>query len=209
LSAQHRAPEWIVRLAAGVREEWPWLVAGQALIGLALVAGGVAGWLPAKGLSGFVGCFLLVHALLILLQQPQAEPFGARFQRRLHAAIASSGLGFYGVLCLSRFVQLELHDLMEAAAEFEFSRSQLGGIVRDWLIGFSVQSLMNSIEAMLWPIRMIAARGWVEAALLLSSLWCLYRFGAWLYPELHRQIEAEQAEGLTQDAARIPPPAER
>ena len=207
MSEQKTTPRWIVQLAAGIREEWPWLVAGQLLVGLGLILPAALGWLPAGGLSGFVGCFLLVYAVLILLQQAPDEWFGQRFSGRLHAAIASSGVGFLGVFCLARFLQLELHDLIEAVGEFEFSRSQLGGIVREWLIGFSLQSLMNSISAMLWPYKMFAELGWMRAGLVLGSLWSLYRFGAWLFPELHRQIEAEEAdEDDAPTASPKPPP---
>lgn len=191
MSGNQSTPAWIVRLAEGVREEWPWWVAGQLMIGLVLIGLGVFGVLPEDGLSGFVGCFLLVYAALILLQHPRAARIGAAAQRRLHAAVASSGVGFYGVVCLARFLQLELHDLIEGAADFEATRGQLMSILREWLIGFSMQSLMNSIEAMLWPWKLIAAHGMAQAALVFGPLWAMYRFGAWLYPELHRQIEAE------------------
>jgi hypothetical protein len=202
--SEQTPPRWIVPLASGIREEWPWLVGGQLLVGLALLLPATLGWLPSEGLSGFVGCFLAVYATLILLQQAPDAWFGRRFRARLHAAIASSGVGFYGVLCLARFLQLELHDLLDAARDFEFGLGQLGGIVRDWLIGFSVQSLMNSIKAMLWPLMIFSEFGWQRAGPLMGSLWLLYRFGGWLFPELHRQIEVDEAE---QSPAPPKPPA--
>lgn len=187
------APPWAARLAAGVREEWAWLVGGLLLVGLALVGLGVTGLLPEKGLSGFVGCFLAVYATLVLLQSPHSAVFGAGLKRRLQQAIISSGVGFYGVVSLSRFLQLELHDVLDALRGFELSRAQVGGMVRDWLIGFSMQSLMNSIEAMLWPFKMLSALGMVKAAVVFVPLWALYRLGGWVFPELAAQIEAEEA----------------
>lgn len=202
-------PPWAVRMAAGIREEWAWLVGGLLLVGLVLVGLGVFGLLPEKGLSGFVGCFLAVYATLVLLQSPHSALFGAGFKRRLQQAIISSGVGFYGVVSLSRFLQLELHDVLDALREFELSQSQVKGLVRDWLIGFSMQSLMNSIEAMLWPFKMLSALGMLKAAVVFVPLWALYRLGGWVFPELAAQIEAED-DALDEDEtaeARPAPPA--
>ncbi len=193
MNSGRRRPEWIDHLAEGIREEWVWLVLGQLAVGLLLVLMGVIGWLPAKGLSGYVGCFLLVYAALILFQHREFDLLGDGLQRRLHKAISSSGVGFYGVACLSRFLQLELHDLIDAVAEFEASRQQLTGIVTEFVIGFSVQSLMNSIQSLIWPVSMFASYGLIKAASILGPLWLLYRFGAWLYPALHEQIEKDEA----------------
>lgn len=205
---ERRIPDWIHALAEGIREEWLWLVAGQALVGLALVSLGLAGWLPAKGLAGFVGCFLLLYATLILFQHRQIDLIGDRLQRRLHAAISSSGVGFYGVACVSRFLQLELHDLLEALAGFEASRQQVMAMARDMLIGFSVQSLMNSIQSFIWPVQVFASYGLLKAVLVLGPLWLLYRFGAWLYPAMHREIENDDAleSDEFEDADEAPPP---
>ena len=208
LNLRSPPPPWVARLAAGVREEWPWLVGGLLLVGLALVGLGVFGVLPEEGLSGFVGCFLVVYAALVLLQSPHSALFGAGFKRRLQGAIISSGVGFYGVLTLSRFLQLELHDLLDALREFELSEQQVKGVVRDWLIGFSVESFKNSLEAMLWPFKMLSALGMVKAALVFVPLWALYRLGGWVFPELSAQIEAEDAAlGLDHiaDAPATPP----
>lgn len=209
MSTGSRLPDWIQELAEGIREEWLWLVTGQLLVGLALVLMGLVGWLPAKGLAGFVGCFLLVYATLILFQHRQVDLFGDRLQRRLHAAISSSGVGFYGIACVSRFLQLELHDLLEAVAEFEVSRQQVMGMLRDLLIGFSVQSLMNSIQSFIWPVQVFASYGVFKALLVLGPLWLLYRFGAWLYPAMHREIEKDEVPDLDEfedaDEAHAPP----
>jgi hypothetical protein len=203
-------PAWVPRLAAGIREEWPYLVGGLLLIGSSLVGLGVLGLLPATGLSGFAGSFLAVYAVLLLLQSPHSGLLGERFKRRVQDAIVSSGVGFYGVVTLSRFLQLELHDVLAALREFELSRAQVQGLLRDWLIGFSMQSLMNSIEAMLWPFKMISAHGMAKAAIVFVPLWALYRLGGWVFPELAAQIEAEDGEPpAAGDGAVGPPPPPR
>lgn len=207
MSTRTPVAPWIANLAEGIREEWPWLVAGQLVVGSALLLAELTCWLPAGSSGGFVGGFLAVYAVLLLLQQSPARLLGADLRRRLHAAIASSGVGFYGVFCLTRFMQLELHDLLAAAVEFEFSGSQLGGIVREWLIGFSLQSLKNSIAAMLWPLMIFAEYGWLRAGVVLGSLWSVYRFGGFLFPELHRQIEAERAVEDREPSGPPTPPA--
>lgn len=213
IESAHAVSPWVSRLAAGIREEWAWLAGGLLLVGLALLSLGLFGLLPVRGLSGFVGSFLALYAVLVLLQGPHSAILGAGLKQRLQRAIVNSGVGFYGVVTLARFLQLELHDVLAALREFELTRSQMQGMLRDWLIGFSIQSLMNSIDAMLWPFKLMNAHGMVTAAIVVAPLWALYRLGGMLFPELHALIEAEADDDGSPPApgggaaAAPPPPA--
>ncbi|MCK7594751.1 hypothetical protein [Pseudomarimonas salicorniae] len=192
MSERGATPAWVVALGEGTREEWPLLVAGMLLVGMTLLGLGIAGLLPEEGLAGFVGCFLLVYAALMLLQHPRSQLLGDGVRKRLRSSIAQSGQGFYGLLCLGRFIQLEVHDLLEALGEFELGGQLLRSLLQDWLIGFSMESLMNFVQSVIWPVFMFSSHGMFKAGLVLAALWGLYRFGGWLFPAMQREIEAAE-----------------
>lgn len=179
------------QLIDGVREEWHWITLALVVVGSILVAASVFSGLPPTGLSAFVGCFLLICAALIALQRSSFAARGGALQRRLRAAVVSNGVGFYGAMTLSRFLQLELHDLIDGLAGLEATRAQARAIFQDWLIGFSVQSLMNSIDAFMWPLKLISAYGTQNAAIVAGSAWLLYFLGSKVFPEVHAEIEQD------------------
>lgn len=181
-------------LVEGVREEWHWISLGLAGIGLVLVTLSIVGVVPAQSMSGFIGCFLLLYGALIVLQRPFFSGLGRPLQKRMHAAIASSGVGFYGVMTLARFVQLELHDVLAELAGFDPAQLRVSGLVMDWLIGFSVQSLMNSIDAFMWPLKLMSAYGMAGAGIVVAAAWGLYWLGARVFPDVHSAIESETGE---------------
>lgn len=199
-------------LIEGVREEWHWISLGLAGIGMVLVTLSIVGVVPAKSMSGFIGCFLLLYGTLIVLQRPFFSGLGRPLQRRMHAAIASSGVGFYGVMTLARFLQLELHDVLGELADFELSQLRVRGVVMEWLIGFSVQSLMNSIDAFMWPLRLIQSHGMTGAGIVAGAAWSLYALGARVFPDVHSAIDTKadeaDASGLGMDpSGTAAPPA--
>lgn len=182
---------FLAGLIEGVREEWPWISLGLTGVGLVLVALSIVGVVPAKSMSGFIGCFLLLYGTLIVLQRPFFSGLGKTLQKRMHMAIASSGVGFYGVMTLARFFQLELHDVLADLADLDLSQLRLRGLVLDWLIGFSMQSLKNSIDAFMWPLKLMSAYGKAGAAIVVGAAWGLYWLGARVFPDVHAAIEQE------------------
>ncbi len=184
-------PAWIDGLLAGVREEWHLISSALLGIGLLLVLLSIFGAVPAKGVSAFIGCFLLLYGALIVLQRPLFSGLGRTLQQRMHAAVLSNGFGFYGVMTLARFLQLELHDLIEGLAEFDFGGNLVRELFMDWLIGFSQQSLMNSIDAFMWPVKLMTAYGMYSAGIIAGAAWLLYTLGAKVFPEVHRGLDAD------------------
>jgi hypothetical protein len=199
-SNEQDSPAWLAELIDGVREEWAWITGALLAVGAVLVLLALFGGLRPSGVSAFVGFFLLVYGLLIALQRPQFAMLGGAFQRRLHAAVVSNGVGFYGAMTLARFLQLETIDIVEDLGTFEPSRSQFIGIGMEWLIGFSVQSMMNSIQAFMWPWKLIADYGLTSAAIVAGSAWVLYSLGARVFPELHSQIEKKDEDAAASGA---------
>jgi len=193
---------WTNTLLEGVREEWAWVASGLMGVGAVLVCLATVGVLPARGLSAFVGSFLLIYAVLIVLQRRTFSGIVGTAGQRMRAAIISKGVGFYGVMTMARFLQLELHDLVDGLGEFAVTREQVFGMAKDWLIGFSAQSLRNSIDAFLWPMKLMGDYGMFRAGVMGGSAWVLYALGAKVFPDVHAGIEAAQAEAKEKSKAK-------
>lgn len=202
---------------AAARRLWAWLCTALIVVGLVMLALSLPEWLEPKGLAVYIGCFLALYGGMVVLQRLPAGWLGRTLRQRLRAAVVSSGVGFYGVMTLARFLQLEVHDLLGLAVEFELSRSLVSHLIRDWLIGFSMQSLMNSIDAMMWPVMLMREYGMPVAAAVVLSTWSLYALGARTFPEVHAELEADEDELDDEqqgdedrlDQAAVPPSAER
>lgn len=184
-------PRWAAPLVASTARHWRELVLGLGLAGGALLSLAWLGPLPRTGLAGFLGCYLLLYATLVTLQSGQVDWIGPRLRRRLGKAVISSGVGFYGCMTLARFLQLELHTVVQNLREFEFTRTQFAGMAMEWIKGFSVDSLRNTIESFLWPARLIGTHGIALAGLIAVGAWLLYALGSRAFPALHRALEAK------------------
>jgi len=178
-------PEWTAPWVATARERWMTICIVLVATGLAVVALSVAGWLAPTGTAAHLGSFLALYGVIVALQRTPPDRLSPRLRQRLQATIVRSGVGFYGVMTLARFLQLELHDLLDAAWSFEISRDTFIGLARDWLIGFSAESLRNTIDAFMWPVRLMSAQGMPVAAVLVLAAWSLYALGARVFPEAH------------------------
>src|SRR5690606_10059746 len=109
-----------------------------------------------------VGAFLVLHAALLLLSAFGELPLARKALRGMGTHVVNSGVGFYGLVTLSRFLHLEALDLIEGLeAGLPVTMREL---VKDWVIGFSLDSLMNTIEAFQWPWKLLLPAGWPVAA---------------------------------------------
>ena len=183
---------WANTLIESVREEWAWVAMGLISVGALLVGLATIGWLPPRGLSAFVGSFLVLYATLIVLQRRAFSGIASTLGQRMRAAVISKGVGFYGVMTMARFLQLELHDLVEGLGEFAATREQVFGMAKDWLIGFSAQSIKNTVHAFLWPMKLVGDYGIFRSGIVAGSAWMLYALGARVFPDLHAGIEADK-----------------
>lgn len=187
-SAESPAAPVLVMIA----RHWLGLVFGLSLAGGILLAAAWLGPFGRTGLAGFIGCYLLLYATLVTLQSGALDWVGPGIRQRLGKAVVSRGVGFYGCMTLARFLQLELHTLVENVTDFEFTRTQFTGMALEWLTGFSADSLRNSIEAFIWPARLLGNHGFALAATVLAGTWALYAVGSRAFPDLHRDLEDGQ-----------------
>lgn len=104
----------------------------------------------------------------------------------------SSGAGFYGAVAAATFVRAEALTL---AAEWNEAGS-LGAFVRsellETLMGFSLASIMNLVEAAVWFV------GWLslpvpQIAGLLAAAFVAYALGRWAWPDPDRDDPLETA----------------
>jgi hypothetical protein len=186
-------PAWTDPLVAAVREHWAIFCVALVVSGLALLLLSLAGILPPKGMTALVGSYLALYGGIIALHRLPPELAGRPLRRALHGSVLKSGVGFYGVMTLARFLQLELHDLVDGLAALELSRTMLLGLLKDWLIGFSLQSLHNTIEAFLWATRLIGEYGLPLAGAVAAACWTLYAFGARAFPGLRAMLDSGRA----------------
>lgn len=184
-------PDWAVPLAAAARERWPVICVLLIGSGSVIVLASLPGWLPEDSFVVHLGAFVALYGLIVALQQLPSEWGGGSLQRTLRGTLIRNGVGFYGVMTLARFLQLELHDLLDGIATFEPSRAAVMSVLKDWLIGFSADSLRNSIEAFMWPVKLMNAHGkWVAAVVVLAA-WSLYTLGSRVFPEAHAALAAD------------------
>lgn len=181
-------PDWAAPLAATARTHWHVLCALLIGGGAAIVLASLAGWVEEAGFVAHLGVFVALYGAIVALQHLPPNWGGASLQRSLRGTLVRNGVGFYGVMTLARFLQLELHDLLDDVVTFEPSRAAVMSVLKDWLIGFSADSLRNSIEAFMWPVRLMGAHGKVAAAAGVLAAWSLYTFGSRVFPEAHAAL---------------------
>jgi uncharacterized membrane protein YeaQ/YmgE (transglycosylase-associated protein family) len=100
------------------------------------------------------------------------EPAYAReyFPRIFLTAWHSRGDGWYGIGYLATFLYLDISmtvsELMETSSGTGFITSQLGELIGRWF----GESLMNMVQAFLWPARLIELVGGVAGIIILISI---------------------------------------
>ncbi|MCA9572993.1 MAG: hypothetical protein KC656_34385, partial [Myxococcales bacterium] len=109
----------------------------------------------------------------------------------------SSGAGFYGAVAAATFLRAEVSTFVqewnEAGSLVAFVKSEL----LETVMGFSLASLMNLLEAAIWFV------GWLSfplahAAALLAGTFAAYALGRWAWPDPDEDDRLETAiEGLT------------
>lgn len=138
---------------------------------------------------GTCGGFLAIHVVLLALYRYSEHPLARGALQQFSHRLVHSGVGFYGLVTLARFLQLEVDDIL-ADLNGEWSLS-IGGFIREWVIGFSIDSLRNSIEAFQWPWKLLLRAGWPWTIGALACCWLPYALAGRLFPDLKQLLEAE------------------
>ena len=127
-------------------------------------------------------------------------PLGAALDRWLDERLQQSGTGLYGVVALAVFLRLEAASFAEAWSATELE-AFAGDLFREWLIGFSLESLLNSIRAMIWPASVISQHGWKALVLFLLACSAVFELGKRVLPDAHRRMQDPDEDGTDAVAA--------
>jgi len=144
---------------------------------------------PIATVFTLVGGFLMLHASLMFLTSLSESALARATLRFVGSHVVKSGVGFYGLVTLSWFIQLEVVDLIATLSEGW--PETLRAMVKDWLIGFSKDSLMNFIEAVQWPWKLLLPAGLPIAAAALLTCYLPYRLGMWLLPSMDAELSGK------------------
>lgn len=168
-----------------LREHWGVGVALLAFTGL--VALGLSMTLLDEHADafGFFGIALLLYALLIMSSRLPESWVGSWVAKRLDAWVESHGAGFYGLVALARFVQLEAEDAVAELLTFDLGNFDWSEQLTHHVMGFSMDSLRNLISASIWPAQVFTEWGFLPAAMILGALWGVHSLGTRIFPEAH------------------------
>jgi hypothetical protein len=123
-------------------------------------------------------------------------PLGRPIDRLLDKHLGQWGAGVYGLIGLSVFLRLEAQSLIEGLQEMRDASELAKGLLRDWLIGFSVESLKNVIAASIWPAQVIRQGGVWGFLGFLGACSAVFEIGRRWMPELQARLEpTEDAKG--------------
>jgi len=86
-------------------------------------------------------------------------PLGWRIDRLLDSHLQRWGTGLYGLITLSFFLPLELRSALRTLSESDPGDSFLRELLRDWVLGVSLDGLRNAIMAVTWPAAVIRECG--------------------------------------------------
>lgn len=174
------------------REHAHWLL--PALAGLAVVALLLRQLMPELPLLQHpllpLWCLFVLTYVGVAAISLMPAPLGEALDRMLTSRLQQSGAGLYGVIALAIFLRLEASSFAEAWASTSM-QSLVSSLLREWLIGFSLDSLMNSIQALVWPGTLISRHGWLQAGLFVLACVAVFELGKRMLPEAHRRMEDE------------------
>lgn len=130
-----------------------------------------------------IGPFLCCHAAIVAASWLPAGVLSRRLDTFLDRWVGDIGGGFYGLMALAMFVRLEVDAVYQEVTGFDFSAGAIGGAVLPWVIGFSLDSLLNSIKAAIWLPYLFGQIGLWGTAATVGMAWGLFAFGSRVFPQ--------------------------
>jgi hypothetical protein len=127
-------------------------------------------------------------------------PLGRPIDRMLDSQLSQWGAGVYGLVGLSVFLRLEAQSFIESLQEMGEASEWAQGLLRDWLIGFSVESMNNMLAAMLWPMRVMQQAGVWGFLGFLGACSAVFELGRRLMPEQQARLEEDSPETSAAEA---------
>lgn len=151
-------------------------VAGLVLCIMDLLVDGR--WLP-----GMFGMFLLVYTGIVVAGSLPARWISRRLDDVLDRWVRDrSGSGYYGLVALAFFAHAEVRDVLDPENGLFSGWGYIGTSVAEWFIGFSLGSLQNFIESMVWPFRTFTHHGVLQTAIFGLACWAVFQVGRSFLP---------------------------
>lgn len=135
-----------------------------------------------------LGLFLLTYAAVVAASWLPPSRLGARVDAFLDSQLKRGFTGFYGVMAIATFVSLETVGLFDDITGFELSTGQFVRMAVNWIIGFSIDSVLNLVWASIWPVRLMQGGGWLAMLIAIGLAYAVYRIGSEVFPDVHRRL---------------------
>jgi hypothetical protein len=127
-------------------------VAGIAAVGATIGAGMGLGWHQSELFTWLVVALVLASAVRVGWRVMRGGRAAGHLRRRTRSMVQRLGGGAYGVVGLATWLYLEAQtlagDVGKATGVMDFIEQKSVS----WLIGFSVDSVLNAVWAGIWPI---------------------------------------------------------
>lgn len=136
-------------------------------------------WLRARTLVPAV----LLATLLMEWVADREEGLVYRFTKHLRQLWDNGAGGFYGAIAAGTFVELEVRAVIAETS----SADSVGEWLRDQalgaIVGFSLSSVLNLVEAAIWFVGWLRALSLAEGAVLGGACFAAYVLGRWAWPD--------------------------
>lgn len=127
-------------------------VGGIAAVAAVIGAGMGRGWHQAEFLKWLIVAVVLTSAVRVGWRVVRGGRAAGHVRRRTRSMVQRLGGGAYGVVGLATWLFLEAQtlagDIGKATGVMDFIEQKSFS----WLIGFSVESVMNAVWAGIWPV---------------------------------------------------------
>ena len=151
--------------------------------GIGVLLGTIGVLRESFGATLLLGLFLCCHAVIVAASWLPRGVLSVRLDAFLDKWVADIGGGYYGLMALAMFGGLEARGLWSDLWDFEFSVGAIGTALVPWLIGFSIDSVMNGIKAALWPVFVASELGTGGAIACALLAWGLFAIGTRVFPQ--------------------------
>lgn len=158
------------------QEQWRILTATAAV--------GVALWGASRlqdgdwRVVGLFGVFLGVYAAVVAAGALPHRIVAERLDSLLDRWVRDkSGKGFYGMVALTVLAWQELAGLVEFVDAGVAVRGVIQSQIIQQIIGFSIDALIHTVYASIWPVWLIGELGAPTMALFMVACWIVFTYG--------------------------------
>jgi hypothetical protein len=127
-------------------------VAGIAAVGAAIGAGMGLGWHQSEFFMWLVIALVLASAGRVGWRVMRGGRATGHLRRRTRSMVQRLGGGAYGIVGLATWLFLEAQTLADEVGKATGLMDFIEQKSFSWLIGFSVESVMNAVWAGIWPV---------------------------------------------------------